>query len=67
MSEIKGQILGIILTIGVFAAVFATLVGAFKATSGKVQERMENGLTYQYDETKDDDAPEYVTHDSLGA
>ena len=62
MSEIKGQILGIILTIGVFAAVFGSLVAAFKTTSGKVQEKMEDGLTYRYDETADTGAPDYVTH-----
>ena len=60
MSEIKGQILGIILTIGVFAAVFGALVGAFKTTSGKVQTKMEEGLTYRYDESNDTGS--VVTH-----
>lgn len=51
MSEIKGQILGIILTIGVFSVVFAALCGAFKTTSAGIQNKMQNALTATYDET----------------
>lgn len=48
MSEIKGQILGIILTIGVFTAVFATLTGVFKKTSESLQSKMNTAIETVY-------------------
>lgn len=42
MSEIKGQLLGIILTLMVFAAVSVTVAAVYKQSAGKVTQRSEN-------------------------
>lgn len=42
MSEIKGQLLGIILTLMVFAAVSVTIAAVYKTTAGKVTEKANN-------------------------
>ena len=47
MSEIKGQLLGIILTLMVFAAVSVTIAAVYKTTAGKVTSKasnIENGV-----------------------
>lgn len=54
MSEIKGQILGIILTIGVFSIVFAALTGAFNRTAGLVEEKMTTALNTSVEEFEED-------------
>ena len=41
MSEIKGQLLGIVLTVALFGIVSAALVVAFQNTSKKVAEEVE--------------------------
>ena len=54
MSEIKGQLLGIILTLMVFAAVSVTIAAVYKSTAGKVTEKadnIENGAQTQLDST----------------
>ena len=61
MSEIKGQILGIILTIGVFSIVFGALCAAFVNTSKNVESKMQTALTTEYDEeTNSVKTTEYV-------
>ena len=40
MSEIKGQILGILLVLAVFATVSATLVGVFTTMTNAVEEKV---------------------------
>ena len=42
MSEIKGQLLGIILTLMVFAAVSVTVAAVYKQSANKVTEKSEN-------------------------
>ena len=42
MSEIKGQLLGIILTLMVFAAVSVTIAAVYKTTAGKVTQKASN-------------------------
>lgn len=42
MSEIKGQLLGIILTLMVFAAVSVTVAAVYKQSASKVTQRSEN-------------------------
>lgn len=66
MSEIKGQILGIILTIGVFAAVFGVLCSSFGKTAKGIQTRMDNALTYSYEEDEENEGEYKVTHDNIG-
>ena len=41
MSEIKGQLLGIVLTIAVFSAVFAIMVSVAQKSANSVSEKME--------------------------
>lgn len=40
MSEIKGQILGIILVLSIFATVSATLAGVFTTMTGAVENQV---------------------------
>ena len=42
MSEIKGQLLGIILVLIVFGAISVTMATVFKSTAGQVAERSTN-------------------------
>ena len=42
MSEIKGQLLGIILTLMVFAAVSVTIAAVYKNAADKVTEKANN-------------------------
>ena len=42
MSEIKGQLLGIILTLMVFGGVSATVAHVYATTAGKVSDYAEN-------------------------
>ncbi len=42
MSEIKGQLLGIILTLMVFAAVSVTIATVYNQTASKVTEHAQN-------------------------
>lgn len=54
MSEIKGQLLGIILTLMVFAAVSVTIAAVYKSTADKVTEKannIENGAQTELDTT----------------
>jgi len=41
MSEIKGQLLGIILAIALFGIVFGVLTAAFRSTGATVASRMD--------------------------
>lgn len=41
MSEIKGQLLGVLLVIAVFGAVSAVLFTAFKSSANKVVEKFD--------------------------
>jgi len=40
MSEIKGQLLGIVITIGIFGVVFGILTTAFRNAGEKVEDNM---------------------------
>ena len=42
MSEIKGQLLGIILTLMVFAAVSVTIAAVYRSSANKVSEKANN-------------------------
>ena len=42
MSEIKGQLLGIILTLMVFAAVSVTIAAVYRSSADKVTEKANN-------------------------
>lgn len=52
MSEIKGQLLGIIIVLMVFAAVGGAMVAIFKnfttTVSNNVSEVAQDGIEYQY-------------------
>ena len=48
MSEIKGTLLGIILTITVFGIVLVTLGGVFQNVSDTLGERMTNASEQEY-------------------
>lgn len=50
MSEIKGQLLGIVLTIAVFGAVFAVLVASFKNSANSVGTKMDEAIYEVYQE-----------------
>ena len=45
MSEIKGQLLGIIIVLMVFGAVSAAMVVVFRNLTAKVEEQVENGIS----------------------
>lgn len=44
MSEIKGTLLGIVLTIAIFGAIFATVKGVFTNTADTISERVDGQL-----------------------
>ena len=44
MSEIKGQILGVLLVLLIFAAVSGILITAFSNASNKISERITNEI-----------------------
>ena len=50
MSEIKGQLLGILLVLVVFGAVSATLAGVFTKTANQISEKSENAAEIEVDE-----------------
>ena len=45
MSEIKGQLLGIILVIAIFGVVVGALTAAFQSTAENIQGRMEDAAS----------------------
>ncbi|MCQ3034968.1 MAG: hypothetical protein MJ248_01920 [Bacilli bacterium] len=45
MSEIKGQLLGIILTISIFGVVLAAMTAAFKNVSQSVADQATSAVT----------------------
>ncbi len=45
MSEIKGQLLGVILTLAVFAAVFTVMKGTFSRMSTGISNQVDSALT----------------------
>lgn len=47
MSEIKGQLLGIVLAIALFGVVFGILVNSFGRTSSAIGSRMTEAVTTQ--------------------
>lgn len=54
MSEIKGQLLGIILVIAVFGVVATALTAAFKTTTENVGKKMEESPSTSITESSDD-------------
>ena len=46
MSEIKGQLLGIILTLSIFLAVGATLAGVFSTMSSSDESKVSEVVAY---------------------
>lgn len=51
MSEIKGQLLGIVLVVAVFGVVGTALVTAFKSSAGKIANKVDNDYTVADDGT----------------
>ena len=49
MSEIKGQILGIILVLTIFVATSATLTLAFRSAAGTVSDEMNSIVLVDHD------------------
>ena len=45
MSEVKGQLLGIIMTIAIFGIVFAAMVTAFTTASNSVSTKVKDAAT----------------------
>lgn len=42
MSEIKGQILGIVLVLAIFGAIAGVMVSMFRQTADKVEDQLSN-------------------------
>ena len=55
MSEIKGQLLGIVLVIAIFGVVIGIITAAFQASAQAVQTRMED-VAYTNTEKPDPNA-----------
>ena len=51
MSEIKGQLLGIVLVVAIFGAVAGVLLGAFKTAATNTAEKITTEPTIQEEET----------------
>lgn len=47
MSEVKGQLLGIIMTIAIFGIVFAAMVVAFTSASSSISQKVQDAATTQ--------------------
>jgi len=45
MSELKGQLLGMLMVLAIFAAIGSVLYGAFKKTANNISSQMENAQT----------------------
>lgn len=60
MSEIKGQLLGLLLVIGVFGAISGIMIAGFKSAANKVSSNMEGSIP----SLQKDDGP--YTQDYLG-
>ncbi|MDY2914236.1 MAG: hypothetical protein SPI58_05385 [Candidatus Enteromonas sp.] len=45
MSEIKGQLLGLLLVLAVFGAIGGTLMGVFSRTSDAIAARVDSQIT----------------------
>lgn len=48
MSEIKGQLLGLVLAIAIFSIVFGAMTAMFLNTSNSIAEKAENIASTQY-------------------
>ena len=48
MSEIKGQLLGLVLVLGVFAIVGGVLYSFFQNTSKKIGEKVDSAISSKY-------------------
>ena len=55
MSEIKGQLLGIILVLAVFGVVIGALTAAFQHSAETIQTRVEEAATLN--QSEEDDGP----------
>lgn len=55
MSEIKGQLLGIILVIAVFGVVLAAMSAAFLSSSQAIQSRVEDAASMTAPEADEND------------
>ena len=53
MSEIKGQLLGIILTLSIFLAVGATLAGVFSTMSHSVESKVSEVVSFDPTQTSE--------------
>ncbi|MFA5687299.1 MAG: hypothetical protein WCZ47_04110 [Bacilli bacterium] len=45
MSEIKGQLLGILLVIAIFAAISTILIGTFRDAANDVKDKISEAIT----------------------
>lgn len=48
MSEIKGQLLGMVLVLSIFALVAGVLCGTFKRTAEKIDETVSSQVNHEY-------------------
>ncbi len=48
MSEIKGQLLGLVLVLSIFAVVGVVLKQVFEKTSKKIGEKVDSAISAQY-------------------
>ena len=53
MSEIKGQLLGIVLVVTIFGAVAGVLLGAFKTAAANTANKITTEPTIQEEETSE--------------
>ncbi len=52
MSEIKGQILGVVLVLAIFGAIGTVLVSSFKTSADTIKEKMNSADTELIDASK---------------
>lgn len=67
MSEIKGQILGVVLVLAIFAVVGGTLYTAFANSAEKVSENVSGDWYFKKDTDASQEKPTSVTDVSLQA
>ncbi len=48
MSEIKGQLLGMVLVLSIFALVAGVLYGTFKKTTEKIDQTVSSQVNHEY-------------------
>ena len=63
MSEIKGQLLGIVLAIGVFGFVFAAMTATFQKVSKAVEDKATSAIAQEASLSEPEPSPRpYLLH-----